>query len=212
LTVREDAMAAKTAVNVASVSVRGTLGGQLIETGLFYLFDAAIDDTALSALLASLATGVIAHWLPSLGANYIGREIYGYDMTPGATLQATDTGIAGMSGGLTGGAQANNVTIAVARKTGRRGRSTQGRIYWPTLVGAQLESTTEISAGAAADIVAALEAVDGLAELLSWTPVTLSFQTDHVVSPAAVITHILEWVVTDLRVDSQLRRLEGRGV
>lgn len=205
-------MATKTATNVAAVLVRGSLGFQLVETGLYYLFDAAIGDSDLASLLATVSTQVISEWLPQLNEAWVGREVYGYDMTAGSTLQHTDTTISGEMGSNGTAAQANNVTLAIARKTGHRGRSTQGRIYWPGISDAMMDGVTQILSSAAANIVAAITATDAAVASAGWTPVTVSFQHDGVVSSAGVVTPISAWEVTDLRVDSQRRRLAGRGV
>lgn len=204
-------MAARTAENVANVQVRGTLAGQLIETGLYYLFDAAIDNSALAALAASVSSSVVSHWLDELPTDFTLRNVYAYDMTAGSTLQVTDTFGTGDTGHVSGGAAPNNASIAIARKTGKRGRSTQGRIFWPALAISMLVDPLHVTTTDVTAIVAALTATDTDATALGWSPVTLSFQHAGVKTTAAVVTLLNEWLAVDNAVDSQRRRLAGRG-
>lgn len=202
-------MATKTAENVAQVEVRGTLGGENVENVFYFLHDGAILPTDLDNLVADVAEAWIEGAVNRLPDNWTGKEVYAFDMTAGALTQALDTSI-GSATGAGASPQPNNVTIAIARKTGNRGRSTNGRIFWMGLYAGVVTDNrvTEIFEEAViADLatIATAVAADG------WTPVTLSFQRDGVISTAAVVTPISEWVFTDNVLDSRRRRLPGRG-
>lgn len=203
-------MAIKTAANVAQVQVRGSLDGEQVENVFYFQHAGPIVLTMLESLVADVAGAVTEAFLPLLPDSWVGREVYAFDMTSGATIQATDTSILS-SPGTAGDQFPNNVTIAVARKTGNRGRSTNGRIFWMGLTSSEVTENT-VTAAFEEAVINALTTLHDAVDADGWTPVTVSFQHDGIVTSAGVVTPIAAWVFTDNVIDSRRRRLPGRGV
>lgn len=204
-------MATRTASNVASLSIRGQLSGQQVENTFFYKFPAAITQANLDAVTAAGAAWIAAFLLPNVPPAYVSSEAYAYDMTAGSTLQSTDATTEGDVGSASGTNLPNNATIAVARKSASRGRSYNGRIFWPGLTTAQLSADNIIDAIAGAALVAAVQSLDDSMTALSALSVVLSFTHGGVTTTEAVVSEIAEWVLTDLVLDSRRRRLPKRG-
>lgn len=205
-------MAAVPATNVAEVQIRGTLAGQQVENTFFYRLGTAITQAALDALCAAVSGAFVAGSMDVLPSNYQIREVYGFDRTAGAGTQSTYTGDAGTPGTAGGTALPNNATIAIARKSGERGRNRNGRIYWPGMTTAMLVNPNTVLTSIANDIIDNLEQVDAAAIALEWTPVIISTVFEGHPLLTALITPIAQWVLTDLTLDSRRKRLPGRGV
>lgn len=114
--------------------------------------------------------------------------------------------------GTNGGASSANSTAAVATlRTALRGRSYRGRFYAGPLPAAQLTDQITLSLGEAATLIAAFNGLLVAVAALSKTWVVVSKQFNKVQRPAGVATPITA-VSVDQYIDSQRRRLGGRGV
>ena len=115
------------------------------------------------------------------------------------------------TGNLIGIAAPNNVTIAVSLRTGLRGRSYRGRVYHVGLAQSQIQGNF-LTPAAAASI---REAYDTLVTQMSdgegGDLVVLSRQLNNATRATAIGTPILSATLTDTTIDSQRRRLPGRG-
>jgi hypothetical protein len=113
---------------------------------------------------------------------------------------------ANASGGLLGAAVPSNVTLAVKKSTGLRGRANRGDWYtWPCTVD-QLESL-DSNLFLASHRDACVAALENLIAALNTAGYALV-----VASEATGLTHVVKhFVATDRAVDSQRRRLRGRG-
>jgi len=104
--------------------------------------------------------------------------------------------------------------IAVKRVTGNLGRSGRGRVYWPLFSAAWFSSTDLISGADGAQIVNALGTFHADVKGLLGTGDVgiISLQTGGAPrSPNGLFEAVTGYSVTDLHVDSQRRRLLGRG-
>jgi hypothetical protein len=103
--------------------------------------------------------------------------------------------------------------IAVKRLTASLGRSYRGRLYWPLWDGSYLVTADTTGATYMNQVVLALTAFQAEVEgdTLPCEMVLISTETLGAPRPAGVATPIVGWAYTDLRVDSQRRRLLGRG-
>lgn len=205
-------MPTRTADSVVGLFFRGTLAGQEVETTFFYQMAVAITAELLDAITLAASNIWNSDFLPLLPPSYVMTQVYAYDMTAGATAQSFNETNEGNVGTRTGVAMPGNVTVAIARKSGKRGRSYAGRIFWPGLTEYQLSSQNVVDAAEAALMIAAITNLDNAMALLNGLAVVLSFTHDGVFSSEAVISAVAEWVFTNLAVDSRRRRLPGRGV
>lgn len=205
-------MASVPVANTAAVHVRGATDGQFTENILFYEFGSAITDGDLTALVQAVAAVVLSDWVPLLSGEWVGREVYGRDLTSGSGIEATDTSIFGVAGTASGGGLPNNATIALARKSGLAGRSFRGRVFWQALATSQQSTANTLNSAVGLDIIDALNAADAAAVLLDWTPVIVSLFSGGSPRVAGVTTPITSWSLTNLVLDSRQRRLPGRGM
>lgn len=128
----------------------------------------------------------------------------------GATF--TFTPVVGTGFGPVGSLPTDNA-LAVKKVTAGYGRSNRGRVYWPVWEVAMLSSADHVSTTARSAIVAALTDFQGDIQTSS-SPAKLSVLstvTNKVPRSSGVAAEILSWSVFDTVIDSQRRRLVGRG-
>lgn len=117
-------------------------------------------------------------------------------------------------GGVSGEAAPNNCSMCVSFRTGLSGRSFRGRNYVPVLTNSQVTgnmidsawATSVVNEYAALVFPASVGVLPG-----GWEWVVLSRFAGNVERTTGVFTEITNVLVTDLVVDSQRRRLPGRG-
>lgn len=114
--------------------------------------------------------------------------------------------------GTGGSALPGNVTVATKWSTGLAGRSFRGRTYLIGLpVGNNTGSANVLDAGYASDLDDAMEALIADITVDDRTFVVASFFHDNAPRVTAVLTPIVAASV-DTNLDSQRRRLAGRGI
>jgi len=205
-------MATRTAENVAAIKTFATLTGKPVMNDFYYEFTEPPDHGTLVTLLENFTDAFTEQVLPLLSSNWVGGEFLAYDMTTEDGANATNDSLSGVVGTFAGIPFPNNVTLAIARRNGLRGRAGNGRIFWPGLVEDMLETSNVVLSTVADAMVLALQTVDEAVSIGGGTPVILSFQRDHVVSSAATIYPIDTWLVVDRRIDTQRRRIRGTSV
>lgn len=122
---------------------------------------------------------------------------------------------AAMAGAVATGtrAQPNVASLAIKKSTGVPGRNGRGRWYWPAWNANQYSAQNLILASAADSWVAALAAMQAAIEAGTY-PCKVGIVSKIVGGaprPNGVFYQITGWSYTDLTVDSQRRRLPGRG-
>jgi len=165
--------------------------------------------------LTDLADAAIAHWISDLKpvtsntVSFLGVKVTDLTTETSGTYETQPS--TPQVGSLTGTAMPAGTTFAIKEQTAQRGRSAHGRVYHVGLVinqvsGNQLVAT---SADAIKDGWAAL--VFGIAVDVSAAPVVVSYCHLNVWRTTAVNYFVLVLRYTDLDIDSQRRRLTGRG-
>jgi hypothetical protein len=137
------------------------------------------------------------------------REVYVTDL--GSATGGTTTLVPAE---FTGGANVNeplpnNVTLAIAARTTARGRSYRGRSFVVGLTRNVVEDSRYTNAAVVA-VQNAYNALQGT-YIEQGQLVVLSLRTAGFPRSSGAITPITGWVVVDNVVDSQRRRLPGRG-
>lgn len=108
--------------------------------------------------------------------------------------------------------QSLGATFAIKFSTGLSGRSYRGRMYWPQLIEG-LVVANDLNAGYAAGIRDAVEDFfTSINDDAVGTHNVVSYQNDCEWNTTGVATPVTGYSYTDLHVDSQRRRLSGRGI
>lgn len=168
----------------------------------------AVDVQTLNVAIASWVEDNLA---PQLNVGWTGVRCIAQGLTNANGLQA-ETSIAHVTGGITGEAMPNNVSMAVSFRTGSAGRSRRGRNFVPAL-------SDSVVDGNNIDIDWATAVVNAYGELLfgagvlpgGWIWVVLSRFTNGEPRVTGEFHEVFSVVLSDLIVDSMRSRLPGRG-
>lgn len=197
--------------NTAAIEVRAQLDGQEVENTLYFLCLTAMDST----LLGDLVSAVLAFWatrmIPTLPSSYELFEVYGYDMTTATGIKDTATPAAPVNGTRSGNPLPNNCSLFVQFESGRRGRGNYGGNYHCGLTESDVTGNEANNAVVALITAAYNEMVgeDGLAT--GWQWVIASRYYNKLPRSVGVTIPVARALVTDRTIDSQRRRLPGRG-
>jgi len=198
------------APNTARVRMVYSLFGQTIMNVFYWQGDAPLIAADLSGLVDEVHTAWTARFKP-IQANdvellYIEATALDTDSSPSVTLPVATAGTAsGIS--FPGG-----TTFAVKFSGGVSGRSGRGRMFYIQLHSAQI-SGDQVTAGDAAAIVVAIgEFFDDVETATGLTHVVTSYCHAGAWRTTASNTPVINYIATDNNVDSQRRRLAGRGI
>ncbi len=161
----------------------------------------------LEGLAAAVDAIMTSDWLPiqTDDVSYVDTTVRGLESLN--DLEAVvNTGAA--AGTLAEVGSPGNVTLAVKKLSGFTGRSARGRMYWIGMPRSNLApNLNQLDVTAAADIVAAVEALRAAIVAEGWLAVIVSRISEKVLrDPAVTFT----WTSTgsvNIDVDSQRRRL-----
>lgn len=197
--------------NVVQVEIRALKALQHIENRIFIKLAAPATSSDLVTLANVVITPLVANWLPNLPQDLNITEIVLTAMDTENGIQLTAPFPAPTGGQAIGEPLPNNDTICVSLRTGFRGRNARGRLYWLGLTIEQV-STNTLDTTPSANIVAAVESLRTNITGASATWVVVSRFNNGVLRPEGPVTFPITTVLlTDNVVDSQRRRLPGRG-
>lgn len=197
------------AVDVAQVSLRYTRDFQDLENTLYFLRDTSIDLAGLEALGLAVQTWWITEHRALVSAQVSYREIFVRDLTTQSGLERQFIVDPPQTGAVAGDAVPSNVTFSISFRTGFAGRSFRGRNYIPPINEGQI-SANRMLAPIVADWITVYQNL-GAAIPADWTWVILSRFSDGQPRVNGLPTPVLGVQVADDVVDSQRRRLPGRG-
>jgi len=204
-------------LNTALVEVRMTLDGQHVENTMFAEQSIPWTDSLLGILCGVVKDWWIASYAPIVSDLVELREIVATDQTT-ATSGQFSLPSAGETGGFPGGSAPSNVSYAVSFRTALRGRSFRGRNYIVGIPLSQLSGVNNVLSVYSDNAVAAYAAFGEalLVEDMHWVVVSrFSGVNPSTGKPiprtAGVTTPVITVIATDLTLDSQRRRLPGRG-
>jgi hypothetical protein len=197
--------------NCAEVEIRQQCDNQLIENTLY--FEHATPPTATE--LQALADSIEAWWgdsiLPLLSNTLTYRETYVTDLSEATGPTATQAGFAPAAGGSPDNHAPNNVSLCVSFRTAGRGRSSRGRNYVAGIPSTGVNGDL-ISQTFTDSVVAAYNNLNVLGNLPSgWTWVVVSRFSGGAARATGVAFPVTRALAVDRIVDSQRRRLPGRG-
>lgn len=200
----------------AEVELRFLLANQRCENTLYFRKETSWTATDLN----NLGLNVIAWWLTNMAPNISTevelREAYCTSLASATAPAATVPAGTGDAGTFAGAADANNVSLAISFRTDVRGRSARGRNYVIGLPKTEVVQS-QINGSLVDDIVAAYDVLRTAPPVPAddWVVVSRFSGVDgegHPIPRAAGVVNIITAVLAvDNTVDSQRRRLPGRG-
>lgn len=197
--------------NAAMVEIRQTYFGQQIENTLYFEFPSAPNPTDLQGLADDIDTWFTSQVLSvGLVSTLVYNETYVTDLatatspTAVSTVNAGDTGSDNVSAGMPG-----NVTICMSIRTSSRGRSSRGRNYISGIAEGAVTGN-QFSSTLAASLTAAYEQLITTPPT-GWSWVVVSRYSNGAPRATGLKIPVTSVGVVDLNVDSQRRRLTGRG-
>lgn len=197
-------------LNTAQIEMRGRAHVERVENTLyFYKVAGSMTQADLDALTLFMSQEYLLAWKAQLPADYVHAEVYGTDLTTATSFTSTNTAQANTAGTLAGVALPGNVTFCISFRTPNRGRSGRGRNYWGLLTEADVTGNF-LS-------VTRRNAILAVYQRLITTPPTgwqwsaISRYNNGAPRATALIQNITNVIAVDDAVDSQRRRLAGRG-
>lgn len=170
----------------------------------------AYDASALVALNEAAKTAWETHIKPRQTGTcqLLYLESTAIDVDGGAqdTLDVNEAGTA------TGEAAPNNVTQAIKFTTGFTGRSSRGRLYFIGLNKAAVSGDQVTDATIAANISAYEDFFADIQAAVDSNHVIVSYCNDGAWRTSAAVLNVTGYLSSDKNVDSQRRRLAGRGI
>lgn len=184
--------------------------GSVVMNVFYWKGDAPLIAADLSGLVDEVHTAWVANIKPRIinttTLQYI--EATALDTEPGPQVTATYN----EAGGNTGTAAPNNVTLAIKFASGLTGRSSHGRMYWIGFSTSQISGDTVNPTTAAAMVTAVSTFFDAVETAVGLTHQIVSYCHAGAWRTTGVTTPVLSYLVTDDNLDSQRRRLAGRGM
>lgn len=202
------------AERVAEVEIRFSLDGQHCENTLYFERSATIDSDGLQALATAIETWWAAEIAPSLSANVHLVAVVATDLTSDSGPQYELTPSSPVSGGNSSPQLPNNVAWCIKFLTGFRGRSFRGRNYISGLTTGHRDTNNTITVDVANTFKTSYESLLMGGGLLpeDWLWVVLSRYHANAPRVAGVWETVISVSYTDLILDSQRKRLPGRGL
>jgi hypothetical protein len=196
--------------NVAMVELRMVIDGQKVENTLYFSGEPPLTPTTLNDLAVIVESWWADNISPILSTTLSLNEIVVTSLASETAPQIVFTTGLPDTGGNANAALPNNVSWAIKFNTANRGRSGRGRNF---IVGL----TEEVVSASQLNVITAAQLVDGYLDLLAdlsggdWTWVVYSRFEDKVERTTGLAQEVISVGYTDLIVDSQRRRLPGRG-
>jgi len=139
------------------------------------------------------------------------REIYSKSLETQPGPEATLTLGLPLPGTSAFQALPSNASLAVSLRSGETGRSARGRWFWQQLAENQVDTNT-VTTGAQADILAALNNLKNAMTDVSATWSIVSYRHNNAPRVGGPVYFVVSSILlVDATVDSQRRRLPGRG-
>lgn len=204
-------MAFITALDTVKVVLNQLFGNQELANIIYFLKSGGWSEADMTALAADIEdwwTDEIAPWLSS-ALSLVGIDVVNMETDNAPSISRTvSPAVPGLAS--TEAVPANAAGVVTFR-TANRGRSSRGRNYLGGLTIDTIEGVNEIGANVVAGLIQGYEALSTIETGNSCEHVVASFY--HLKQPrsTALLQEVLSYTM-DNNVDSQRRRLNGRGV
>lgn len=196
--------------NTVQVDMLFTQFGQNVEMRHYVDNLAPVDAAALEEIAGVYQVWLSGELMPLLGSELTFRGVQTRDLTTADGAEFLLLQTPPQAGGSTTGTAPGNVTIAVSLRSAHRGRSARGRSYVPGMPVAGLNGNA-LFPTFATDLQDAFNSLISAIQTAGRILVVVSRFLDNVERTAPVLYEIITAVLTDTSVDSQRRRLNGRG-
>lgn len=203
--------------NTVLVETRMLLDNQQVENTFTIRFETAPNPSVLDILATDFRDWWISDYADLVSDELELREVVVTDLTTQTGPQFSLAAPIGTTGTITGSVLSNNVSLCVSFRTANRGRSFRGRNYIAGVPAASVVQNNAV-AGYVSNVVAAYEKLlpgGGALSSGTWVVASRFSGVDSAGKPipraAGVTTPITGVVVVDSTIDSQRRRLPGRG-
>jgi len=189
---------------------------QKVENTLWFTGDSAPDPTSMAALGGEIIDWWVGGLAPISNSGVQLREVVVTDMSSATGPQVTVTTSLPQYGEVTEEPLPSGNTLAVSFRTVNRGRSFRGRNYFVGLSRTQIDGNV-VLVGFAGGLVTAYESLQAAATVAGYTWVIASRFSgvdgdgDPIPRAEGITTPVTTVLIADMRVDSQRRRLAGRG-
>lgn len=197
--------------NTCQVNIRGRLDGQQCENTMYF---ESVGGALTPTLLQLIAEDVMANWISELqplkSSTCTFTEVFAFDLSTEGSFGFTAIPGAPVSGEAGAPPLPNNVSLAVSFRSAFRGRSGRGRNYWYGLVEDQFAGNNATTAIQTA-ILAGYDTLVGSALTNGFVHVVASRFTNNAPRLVGAIFPVQAITITDSTLDSQRRRLPGRG-
>jgi len=195
---------------LALVEIRFTWNGQLVENRLHFRHATSPEPgfAELDALCNTVLARVVADWLPLMSTTVSLREVYAETYNGAGSLGFSLLGSG--TGSASGNGMPGNASFCLSLRSGNVGRSRRGRMYTIGMVEAHQDSGVVTSTYRNAWL-AALSALIAAALGDDWILCIASFISGGAPRASGFLTDVTTVIAIDDFVDSQRRRLQGRG-
>lgn len=198
------------APKIALVEIIYRLAGETVEN-TFHAFNSnGWNAQSLSNMVALVASWAEDQLMPRLSADLQLVEVQATDLGAQVSAQVSYSFPVGVLGGLAVPALPNNVAFCVTLLTALRGRSARGRMYITGIPETVVTNNT-VTQEWSGQITTAVQSLRDQLFAASIAMVVCSRQTGGAPRPEAVGYWITTALAKDPTVDSQRRRLPGRG-
>lgn len=196
--------------NTAMFELRYTLWGQQIENTLWFEEALPWNAGTIATQCEVLHDWVVAELFPTLSVDLTLREVFGTSMESDTAPTGSFVPASPPAGDVPSNAEAGSVAFGVTFRTGMRGRSFRGRNYVPGIPQSS-RSGNQATVAFANTIQAAYQQLTGAIPEMLGTWVVVSRFSGGLPRVTGVTTPVVQAAYHDLNLDSQRRRLTGRG-
>jgi len=199
------------------VEMRMTADLQEVENTLYFEFEDPFTNIEMLNLGDDLVTWWINFYAPNIWEGVQLREVVVTNLTSATSDQVSSTVPPATTGQLGTDPLPTNVSLTISFRTALRGRSFRGRNYVVGMVEAQTIGANTVDSAVIADWITCYEELLTIAasNATAWVVVSrfsgVDGNGDPIPRVAGVTTPINSVVIVDNVVDSQRRRLPGRG-
>lgn len=199
------------AIETAKVDFVQLYDGQVVVNSMYFVKDGGWNQADIANLADAAGDAFVANWLPSAVNALTYTLTRATDVDHDNSWQTEDSSHLGAAGGLAHEGLPGGSALVVKQTTGHRGRSFRGRTYFCGLDETQV-TRNSVDGSYRNDIVSAVQTTaETIQTAMECTHVVASYCQEGVWLTTAVLTPITDYSA-DIFVDSQRRRLTGRGV
>lgn len=197
------------APNAIRICLQMLWAGQTVEICIGILKSTAVTAGDLATVTTDLESWRQTEYVPLISSSIDFVQWYALSLTTATSPSLITPITVSAVGGAGATTVSNNVALVTTFQTDLRGRSYRGRVYTPGISTVDIASSTEAGATIAFDLNTAYSQINSYLTA-GFSHVVISYQNNNVLRSTAARTPVTGYR-TEVRLDSQRRRLEGRG-